>query len=83
MSQKKKRFEKLKNHQSDHNWTLDEMVKLLADFSFELAGGKGSHQVFISSNHDQQIVLAPHGKHLKRCYVVSVRNILLAPENEN
>lgn len=76
MSRKDKLITKLSNPASDHNWTLAEVVALLAFHGFEKVGGKGSHQVFVSPRFESPVVLAPHGNQIKSGYIRSIRTLI-------
>ena len=76
VGRKEKLIAKLSNSASDHNWTLTEVVALLAFHGFEKVGGKGSHQVFVSLDYDAPVVLAPHGNQIKSGYIRAIRNLI-------
>lgn len=77
MSKKLKQLEKLRNEQSDANWTLDEAIWLLIAHGYTLTGGKGSHQVYTAPDKERPIVLAAHGKKIKTGYIRMIRQELL------
>lgn len=76
MSKKEKLIAKLRNRQSDNNWTMDECVMILALFGWSKTGGKGSHQVFSNPARDDVFVLASHGKSIKSGYIRELRELL-------
>ncbi len=77
VSRKEKQLAKLKNHKSDNNWTLNEVLTLLGNHGFIKTGDAGSHQVFISPEFDAPIVLAPHGEKIKSGYIRKIRETLI------
>lgn len=76
MSRKGKLIAKLQNPAADANWTLADTLRLLSLHGFSEVGGKGSHRVFVSPDHDAPIVLAPHGNQIKSGYIRAIREIL-------
>jgi predicted RNA binding protein YcfA (HicA-like mRNA interferase family) len=76
VSRKEKLIAKLQNPASDGNWTLADTLRLLTLHGFSEVGGRGSHRVFISPDHDTPIVLAPHGSQIKSGYIRAIREIL-------
>ncbi len=76
MSRKEKLIAKLRDSSFDSNWTLADIVALLALHKFEKVGGKGSHQVFVSPDFESPVVLAPHGKQIKSGYIRSIRKMI-------
>lgn len=79
VGRKEKLLLKLSNPASDGNWTLGEVRRLLKGHNFTLDGGRGSHQVYVSPDFENPIVLAPHGSQIKSGYIRSIREILTNP----
>lgn len=76
MTQKEKLLKKLSNPDSDGNWTMAEIVKLLADHGWVLNRVKGSHHIF-GRKDNPQIVVAAHGNAIKKGYLREIRLNLL------
>jgi predicted RNA binding protein YcfA (HicA-like mRNA interferase family) len=78
VSRRKKLLAKLANFQSDHIWTVEDLVLVLVlEWSgFSETGGRGSHRVFTHPAYDAALTIAAHGNAVKSGYAREVRAAL-------
>jgi predicted RNA binding protein YcfA (HicA-like mRNA interferase family) len=76
VSRRTKLLAKLANFQSDHNWTVEDLVLVLEWSGFSETGGRGSHRVFTHPAYDAALTIAAHGNAVKSGYAREVRAAL-------
>ena len=77
MTRKDKLREKFLNHKSDHNWSLDEVAKLLELHGFTRRGENGSsHHNFKKDGFPLVFTIPSHGGEVKATYIRNLRKEL-------